>query len=397
MKFRIALACVLATGLAAPGTLAQQELRIGYLVTLSGPTAAIGVDTVKGWKLGLEHEGWTKDGDKLGGVPMKMFYGDDQLKPDIGVKEVTKFIQQDKVHIVAGFQWSHVMLPAVPLLTNAKILMMSNVAGATPLAGKGCTPYFISTSWNNDQTANVSGTLLNEDKIQTVYTAAPNIQAGKDVVNGFRAVYKGKEIGSTLFKSGESDFQADISKIRAAKPAAVFLFAPGSMGIAFMKQWAASGANKETKLYTLFVVDSMSLPVVGEAALGTFHTNYWDITSDRPANQRFVKEFIAKNGTVPSHFAAQAYDGPRLLAAALKAAGGRFDDPLAFMKVLRHTKYESIRGDYSYNVNGFPIQNFYKREVVKGPDGKPQIVTRGVVFKDHKDPYWQDCPEANRL
>ncbi|MBL8663431.1 MAG: ABC transporter substrate-binding protein [Candidatus Odyssella sp.] len=397
MKFRIALTGAVCALAAAGASAQQQELRIGYLVTLSGPTAGIGVDVVKGWKLGLEHEGWTKDGDKLGGVPMRMFYGDDQLKPDVGVKEIDKFIKQDKVHIVAGFQWSHVMLPAVPLLTNAKTVMMSNVAGATPLAGKGCTPYFISTSWNNDQTAQVSGTLLNEDGIKTVYLAAPNIQAGKDVVNGFRAVYKGKEIGSTLFKSGESDFQADISKIRAAKPEAVFLFAPGSMGIAFMKQWAASGANKEIKLYTLFVVDSMSLPVVGEAAIGTFHTNYWDITSDRPANQRFVKEFLAKNGTMPSHFAAQAYDGPRLIAAALKATGGKFDDPVAFVKAMRHTRYESIRGAYAYNVNGFPIQNFYKREVVKGPDGKPQIVTRGVVYKDHKDPYWEECPAANRL
>ena len=397
MKFRVALACALASAAAAPGAFGQQELRIGYLVTLSGPTAAIGVDTVKGWKLGLEHEGWVKDGDKLAGVPLRMFYGDDQLKPDVGIKEVNKFIQQDKVHIVAGFQWSHVMLPAKPLLVNAKIIMMSNIAGATPLAGKDCTAYFISTSWNNDQTAQVSGTLLNEDKIKTVYTAAPNIQAGKDVVNGFRAIYKGKELGGTLFKPGESDFQADISKIRAVKPEAVFLFAPGSMGIAFLKQWAAAGANKEIKLYTLFVVDSMSLPVIGEAALGTFHTNYWDITSKNPANQRFVKDFVAKHGTMPSHFAAQAYDGPRLIAAALKKAGGKFQDPLAFMKVLRHTPYDSIRGPYSYNVNGFPIENFYKREVVKGPDGKPQIVTRGLVFKDHKDPYWQQCPAANRL
>ena len=326
-----------------------------------------------------------------------MFYGDDQLKPDVGIKEVDKFIKQDRVHMVAGFQWSHVMLPAVPMLTDAKILMMSNIAGATPLAGKGCTPYFISTSWNNDQTAQVSGTLLNEDKIQTVYTAAPNIQAGKDVINGFRAVYKGKEIGQTLFKAGESDFQADISKIRAAKPEAVFLFAPGSMGIAFFKQWAAAGASAEIKLYSLFVVDSMSLPVIGEAALGTFHTNYWEIDNPRPANQRFVKDFVAAYGQMPSHYAAQAYDGPRLIAAALKATGGKFEDPLAFMKVLRHTQYDSIRGPYTYNVNGFPIQDFYKREVVKGPDGKPQIVSRGVIFKENKDPYWQECPDANRL
>ena len=398
MTYRLALSCAaFAAAIAASGAHAQQELRIGYLVTLSGPTAAIGQDTRKGWLLGLEHEGWKQDGDKLAGVPLKMFYGDDQLKPDVGLKEIDKFIKLDKVHMVAGFQWSHVMAPSKPLLTEAKILMMSNIAGTSLLAGKDCTPYFISTSWQNEQTAQVSGSLLNEDKIQTVYTAAPNIQAGKDVVSGFRQVYKGKEVGQTLFKSGESDFQADISKIRAAKPEAVFLFAPGSMGIAFLKQWAASGANKEIKLYTLFVVDSMSLPVIGEAAIGTFHTNYWDITGTGAVNQRFIKEFVAKNGTIPSHFAAQAYDGPRLIAAALKAAGGKFQDPLAFMKVLRHTPYESIRGAYTYNVNGFPIENFYKREVVKGADGKPQIVTRGIVFKDNKDPYWQDCPAANRL
>jgi branched-chain amino acid transport system substrate-binding protein len=397
MTLRIALAAAGAAALAAVSGAAAQELRIGYLVTMTGPTAAIGHDAIKGWKLGLEHEGWMKDGDKLAGVPLRMFYGDDQLKPDVGLKEIDKFIKQDKVHIVAGFQWSHVMAPSKPLLTEAQIIMMSNIAGTSLLAGKDCTPYFISTSWQNEQTALVSGTLLNEDNIQTVYIAAPNIQAGKDVVSGFRQVYKGKELGQTLFKAGETDFQADISKIRAVKPEAVFLFAPGSMGIAFLKQWAASGANKEIKLYTLFVVDSMSLPVIGEAAIGTFHTNYWDITGTSPVNQRFIKDFVAKNGSMPSHFAAQAYDGPRLIAAALKATGGKFEDPLAFMKALRHTPYESIRGPYSYNVNGFPIENFYKREVIKGPDGKPQIVTRGIVFKDNKDPYWQDCPQANRL
>lgn len=397
MKFRIAGASALALAFAASGASAQQELRIGYLVTQSGPTAAIGVDTIRGWKLGLEHEGWKKDGDKLGGVPLRMFYGDDQLKPDVGISVIRRFIQQDKVHMVAGFQWSHVMAPSKPLLVDAKVLMMSNIAGTSLLAGKDCTPYFISTSWQNEQTAFVSGTLLNEDKIKSVYIAAPNIQAGKDVVAGFRQIYKGKEIGQTLFKAGESDFQAEISKIRTSKAEAVFLFAPGSMGIAFLKQWAASGANKEMKLYTLFVVDSMSLPAIGEAAVGTFHTNYWDITSKSPVNQRFIKDFVAQHGKMPSHFAAQAYDGPRLIAAALRATGGKFQNPLAFMKALRHTPYESIRGAYKYNVNGFPIENFYKREVIKGADGKPQIVTRGIVFKDNKDPFWEQCPEANRL
>ena len=376
---------------------APDELRIGFLTTNSGPAAVIGEQVVNGWKLGLEHEGWMKDGDKLGGVPMRMFYGDDQLKPDVGLREVDKFIKRDRVQMVAGFMWSNIMLAAKKPLFDNKIILMSNVAGASPMAGKQCSPYFISTSWNNDQTAIVSGSLLNDDNIKTVWAMGPNYQAGKDVINGLRTGYKGKVLGETLFKLGESDFQPDISKVRAEKPDAVFFFGPGAMGISFLKQWAASGLAKDIKLYTLFTVDWISLPVIGEAALGTFHTNQWDIDSKDPVNQKFVHDFVAKYGKMPAHYAQQAYDGPRLLAAALRANGGMFKDPKAFMKVLRHTKFPSARGPYSYNVNGIPIQNFYKREVIRRDDGKLWIATRGIVFQDNKDPFWQQCPAANRM
>ncbi len=154
--------------------------------------------------------------------------------------------------------------------------------------------------------------------------------------------------------------------------------------------------QKEIKLYTLFTVDWITLPAIGESALGTVHTNQWDIDAKSALTQRFIKDYVAKFNHMPSHFSQQAYDGPRLIAAALKATGGKFDNPLAFMKALRHTPFESVRGPYKYNVNGIPIQDFYKREVVRGDDGKLRIATRGIVFKGHKDPFWQDRPQ-NRL
>lgn len=398
MTSRIALiAAASAVAFAGAASAQQQELRIGYLVTTTGGAAIIGKHMIQGWQLGLEHEGWKKDGDKIGGVPLRMFYGDDQFKPDAALSVVDKFIKVDKVHMVAGMQWSNVMLAVRrPMFAN-KVLMMSNVAGASQFAGKECTPYFISTSWNNDQTAAATGTLLNADNIKNVWAMAPNYQAGKDVINGFRMTYKGKVAGQTLFKPGETDYQADISRIRAEKPDAVFYFGPGAMGISFLKQWAASGIAKDIKLYTQFTVDWISLPVIGEAALGTFHTNQWDIDSKNETNQKFIKDYVAKFGGMPPHYAQQAYDGPRLIAAALRAMGGKFQDPMAFMKAMRHTPYPSVRGTYQYNVNGIPIQDFYKREVVKNPDGKLWIKTIGIAVKDSKDPYWQDCPAASRL
>src|SRR5690606_22709293 len=233
---------------------------------------------------------------------------------------------------------------------------------------------------------------------KTAWAMAPNYQAGKDVINGFKSGYKGKVIGETLFKLGESDFQPDLSKVRSEKPEAGFFFGPGAMGISFLKQWAASGLGQDTKLYTLFTVDWISLPVIGDAAVGTFHTNQWDIDSKDPVNQKFVKDYVTKYGKMPAHYAQQAYDGPRLIAAALRANGGKkYKDALSFVKAMRHTPFPSARGPYTYNVNGIPVQNFYKREVVRADDGKLWITTRGIALQDDKDPFWQQCPAPNRL
>jgi branched-chain amino acid transport system substrate-binding protein len=394
---KFVLACGGALALAATSASAQ-ELRIGYMSTLTGGQAIIGNHQVNGWKLGLEHQGWTKDGDKLGGVPLKVVYGDDQAKPDVGLAEAQKMVTNHKVHIIAGNIWSHVLMVVQQYAIDNKVGVLSTNAGASPMAGKACSPYFISTSWNNDMTPEAMGHVMTQEKFKSVWLMAPNYQAGKDMLAGFLRYYKGegKVLGQTLFKVGEVDYQADFSQIRARKPDAVFAFVPGGMGIAFMKQWSAAGLGKEMKLYLVFSVDWLTLPAIGDAAIGSFHTNYWNPEDKNPVNQKFIKDYVAKFNHMPSHFAAQSYDAPALIAAGLKAVNGKVDDILALMKAMRKVSYPSIRGPYKYNVNGIPIQNFYLREVVKGADGKPYIKTVRTVFTNHVDSYWKECPEANR-
>jgi branched-chain amino acid transport system substrate-binding protein len=391
-----ALSCLVAA-LAAGAPLHAQELRIGFMATQTGGAAIIGHQAINGWKIGLQHEGWTKDGDKLAGVPMRMSYADDQLKPDVALSEIKRLIDRERIHIGAGFMWTNVMLAARPPLIESKRIILSTIAGPANIAGKDCTPYFISTSWVGEQTAQAAGALLNADGVKSLYLLVPNYQGGKEVIAGVTGTYKGKVVGQSLFKMGETDFQADISKLRAEKPEAVLFFGPGAMGISFMRQWAASGAGREIKLYTHWIVDTMSLPAIGNAAVGTFHVHSWAMDSINEVNQRFIKDYMAAYGHSPDWPAAQAYDGPRLIAAALKKTGGKFEDPIVLMKALRHTPYPSVRGYFPYNVNGFPMVDFYKREVVAGADGKPRIVTRGTVFEASKDPHWQECPAANRL
>jgi branched-chain amino acid transport system substrate-binding protein len=375
---------------------AQAELRIGYLTTLTGGGAFLGNQIANGWKLALEHEGWTKDGDKLAGVPTKMFWGDDQQDTDIGLNAARKMIGSDKVHILAGIVWSNVLMAVKGPVIDGKRILISSNAGASPMAGVQCSPYFISTSWNNDQQGESSGALVEKEGVKSVFLLSPNYQAGKDMLAGFRRYYKGKVVDQLLYKLGTTDFQAEISKVRAAKPGGVFIFAPGAMGIAFMKQWNASGVGKDVKLYTLAVVDNVTLKAIGDSAIGTFHAMFWDPNGQFPGNQKFVKGYIAKYGHHPSYFAAQGYDGPRLLAAALKKLG-KFDenDMLTLAKAMRRTEFESVRGPFKYNVNGIPIQDWYKLEVLAGKDG-PTIKATDVVFKAHVDSYWKECPEALR-
>ena len=374
-----------------------QELRIGFLNTTSGPGAIVGRHLERGWQLGLEHEGWKKDGDALGGVPTRVFYADDQTKPDVALKEVEKFIKQDKVQIVSGIIWSHVLIAVQKPILDANVLLFSGNAGATPMAGELCNPRFVTASFVNDQVAEAMGILANRDKLKTVFAMAPNYQAGKDVVSGFERTYRfGKVVDRSLYKMNESDFQADLSKIRAVKPDAVFLFAPGAMGIAFMKQWVAAGLNKEVKLYAMWTISHLTLPAIGDAALGAIMADHWNSELDNPRNKRFIKDYTAKWNEHPSHFTVTAYDVVAPLARGIKAVNGKVDDTAALARAIRKGPLESVRGDLKFNGNGFPVQPIWKLEVIKGADGKPFF--KGIEkIVEAPDAYVEKCPAERRI
>jgi len=380
----------------AAGPAGAQELRIGFLNTTTGGGALIGKHMENGWKLGLEHAGWMKDGDTLGGVATRIFYADDQVKPDVGLKEVEKFLKQDKVQIVAGVIWSNVMMTIQKPVLDAKVLLLGTNAGPSPLAGALCNPLIVSTSWSNDDNHEAAGELVQREGVKTVVAMAPNYQAGKDSIAGFSRFYKGKIVETIYYKLGETDFQADLAKVRALKPEAVFAFAPGAMGIAFVKQWASAGLNKEMKLYTAFSIDYVTLGAMGDSAVGAIVPTMWNNDIANPRNEKFVKDYLAKFGHMPSNFAAQSYDAPGVIAAAVKAVGGKVDDTAALAKAMRKAPIESVRGTLKYNVNGFPIQPFYKAVVVKGGDGKIGLKIESKIW-ERADSNTEKCPADKRI
>ena len=388
----IPLAVGVAVSASAP---AKAEFRIGFLNTLTGGAAILGKAQLYGWTLGLEHEGWRKNGDKLGGVPTRIWIGDSQRKVDVGLRVVRRWLKSEKVHMVAGVIWSHILAAVQRPVVRSKRIMMSTNAGWSGMAGRQCSRYFISSSFQNDQNAEAMGQLMRDEGLKSVFLMAPNYQAGKDMLTGFRRTYKGgKILGQILFKIGTRDFQADLSRLRAAKPEALSIFVPGGMGIAFMKQWAASGIGKEIKLFTNYVIDYITIRPIGKAALGTYHTLHWGPNLNNARNRRYVRDFRAKHKRTPDMFSIQSYDGARLIADGLRAVKGNTKDLLGLVKAMRKNGLNSVRGKLKYNVNGFLIEPWYKRVVVLEA-GKPVIKVAGVVMA-HKDSYWRQCPRKER-
>jgi len=381
-----ALAAMLAF---APLAQAQQKsLKIGFITTLSGPQGIIGKHMRDSVELALDHLG-----RKVGGLPTEVVYGDDQFKPDVGVQVAEQMLKRDQVDIMSGIIWSNVMMATVPVVTGAGKIMVGTNAGASPLAGAQCNELYFSTSWNNDQSPEAMGKHLQDTGVQELYVLAPNYQAGKDMVSGLKRFYKGKIVEEIYTKMGQLDYQAEITALRAKNPKAVFIFYPGGMGIQFIRQYVQAGLRDQIPLYSVFTVDETTIPALKDAAVGQFEARFWSADIKVPASQKYVADFRKKFGYTPSFYGAQSYDGIMLIDSAVRAVKGNVKDTKGMVAAMRKANYKSIRGDFKFNNNHHPIQDFYLLKAVKdakAPEGVAMHIEK-KVFEDHQDAYHQDC------
>jgi len=380
-------AAVAAASLAfAPLASAQQKIKIGFITTLTGPTGIIGKHMKDSVELAIDMLG-----GKMGGVPVEVIFGDDQLKPDVGVQVAEEMLKKHQVDIVAGIIWSNVMPAVVPVVTGAGKVMVGTNAGASPLAGAQCHPQYFSTSWNNDQTPEAMGKFMQEQGVNDVYVLAPNYQAGKDMVAGFKRYYKGRIVEEIFTKLGQQDYQAEITQLRAKNPKAAFVFYPGGMGVQFVRQYFQAGLRERIPLYSVFTVDETSLPALKESAIGQWETKFWSPDLKVPASEKYVAYFRKKYGYTPSFYGAQSYDGIMLIDSAVRMNKGSLKDTKAVVMAMRKRNYDSIRGKFEWNVNQHPIQDFYLLRAEQRPGGDVEMRIQRKVFEKHKDSYYQDC------
>ena len=384
---RIVLAAIfLALGLAAPVSRAAEPVRIALVAVLSGPPATLGQQVRDGFQLGLQTLG-----NKLGGAPVELTVIDDELKPDVAVNKLRGLMESQKIPIVVGPVFSNILAAILKPAVEGGAILISPNAGPSTLAGKNCNPNVFVTSYQNDEVHAVLGKVAQDRGYKRMVLLAPNYQAGRDAMAGFKRLYKGEVVDELYVPLTQIDFQSEIARIAADKPDAVFAFMPGGLGINLVKQYRQAGLANIPFL-SAFTVDESVLPAEGDAALGFYSGTNWAPNMDNPANKAFVAAFEKAYGYVPATYAAQAYDTVMLLNAALTATSSDASDRDKLRAAIAAAKFDSVRGAFRFGVNHFPVENFYLAQVVKRPDGKYQTEIVQKVFDNYSDLYAADCP-----
>jgi branched-chain amino acid transport system substrate-binding protein len=389
MKIRSLLSAIALAALAASAASAQEPVKIGLITTLSGPGGYLGADIRDGFQLAVD----MGDG-KLGGVPVRLLVEDDGFKPGQGKQIADNLLKNEKIKLFTGIVFSNILGATVPDILDGGAIYVSPNAGPSNFSGKDCNKNYYVVSWQNDSLHESAGQNASNLGYKKAFILAPNYQAGKDALAGFKRYFKGEIVGEVYTRLDQTDYASEMAQIRDAHPDVVFQFHPGGLGISFMRQYQQAGL-----LGTIPVVvaapsmDTTILKAIGDAAVGVNVSSHWNADFDNDANKAFIAAWQKKFGgdRLPTFYASQGYDTALAIGAALKGVNGDLGNTDAFRTAMLKADFHSVRGTFQFGNNQHPIQDWYALRVEKGADGKPFLKTVGKIMSNHGDAYAKEC------
>lgn len=367
---------------------ALDHIKLGFEAGLSGVFGIIGEEMRRGLDLALEkHDG------KLGGVPVTVYAVDDKTDPAQAVQQASKLVDEDKIDLVTGLMSSNTTVAVRSIYLDAGLIAVGALAGLQQFAGKECNENYFVVSFENEDWDDAIGKYMTDHGFKSAYFMAADYQAGWEKTQGAMRTYKGQETGPRYTPLTQLDFSAELAQVRAANPDALFVFYPGSLGIAFLKQYQQAGLQGKIPVFSEDTMASeLSFSAVGDAAMGVTQSGSWSYELDNPANKEFVAAFVKKYGRRPTAFAALQYDAANLIDSAVAAVHGKIEDKAAFRAALKKADFQSVRGTFRFNNNNYPIVNIYLTEVAKDAQGQLYLKLKGTAAENWQDPYHQDCP-----
>ncbi|HET8972510.1 MAG TPA: ABC transporter substrate-binding protein [Pseudolabrys sp.] len=359
----ILMGTAVAVGLGLSAPAGAEELRIGYLAPLTGGLAQTGIDMRDGFLLYLE-----QNGNKLGGMDVKLIIEDEQGKGDVAVTKAKKLVLQDKVHILIGGVLASTGYALAPVSTELKTMYIPSIPAADDLTQRQLKnfPYLIRTSWSSSQPHHPLGQWACDQGYKKIVTIAADYAFGYEVVGGFQKAFEdcgGKIIQKIWPPLGAKDFGPFIPTIKADTDAVVSLMV-GPMPAQFIKQMRGAGFKKPI-LGGGTSYDEFVLPFMGDEAIGDVSALHYSAALDTPKNIAFVKAYRTKFNKVPSYYSENNYTTAQWLDEALKKAGGKWPGPEELIKLMVGIKLDAVRGPVSFDDMRNPIQNIYIKKVEK--------------------------------
>lgn len=380
---------VLCTAILGAGLgVAHAEVKVGFLGTLSGPSAANGRDQLDGFRLALEQLG-----GKLGGVDAQLVVEDDQMKPDAALTGATRLLEREKVDVVVGLTFTHVLMALQAKIAATDVPFIGTISGPSPTAGAQCKPNLFIMSWQSDAPAQAMGRYMQDKGVKTVTTLTPNFVGGKDKVSGLKSTYKGEILDEIYTPLTQLDFSAELTQISLNKPDGIFVFYPGGLGVTFIRQYKQAGLTGSLPLYTSNTIEGEDADVMGDAVIGAVLADTWTPGMPNEVSKNFVKAYREKYNRTPSAYAAFSYDAMMKLNAAVSQLKGDVSDKKALSAAIKTADFTSVRGNFGFANNNYPVQDYHVFEMVKGSDGRPDWkLIKEKVLEQHVDSYAAQCP-----
>ena len=385
----IATTGVLALAVGAGGFSAQADdtIKIGVLLPLSGNFAPNGQQTLTGIKMYMDETKNMAAGHKL-----ELIVEDTQGKPDVAVTKARKLAERDGVHVLSGVVSSGEALAVNDYSRENKVpLVLSGDAGADELTMPGplANPYLVRVSQNGRTVSAAAAEWAYKKGWRTVSLIASDYAGGVDVMHGFAQSFcrlGGKVVQEQWPPIGTSDFGPYLTNLDR-KVDGLVTFNPGADGLRLGQQYSEFGLKGKMTVLDIYgtIVYEPNLPQLGDGTLGMYSSLFYSPMIKTPENERFVAEFRKRMNILPANEGPNGYIGAHAISDAITALKGDLSDKMKFVAALKQIKFPSPKGDIRLDKYGMVIQTMYIREVQK-VDG--QLANVPIASYPNVDQFW---------
>ncbi|MBC7204666.1 MAG: ABC transporter substrate-binding protein [Pusillimonas sp.] len=373
-------AMVLGGGLLDPQpALAQQAVKVGFMLPYSGTYAALGEAITNGFKMAIDENGGT-----LGGREIAYFTVDDASDPSKAVDNANRLVKRDDVDVIIGTVHSGVAMALSKVARESDKLLIVPNAGADEVTGVMCAPNVFRTSFSNWQPSYAMGSVVADRGHETAVTLTWKYAAGEQMVNGFKESFeaKGGKVLKELYLPFPSvEFQPLLAEIASLKPDAVYVFFAGGGAVKFVQDYAAAGLKERIPLYGSGFLTEGVLEAQGAAAAGIHTTLHYADSLDIERDKKFRAAYVKNFKKEPDVYAVQGYDAAQLLIAGAKAVNGDLSEKTKLYSAMRNATIDSPRGVFTMSKANNPVQDIYLRRV----EGNKNIVA-AIASEALEDP-----------